>query len=181
LCLEVFDGVASPTRRDQLGEVCSVIRRRTRCTDKVGRLEQRQLGDSQPVGGRLQRQAGAGRVTEDCRCAAGFDDQRREILDLAVDRVGGRIATFAPATAVVVVHAEVRREERREWSAGRPVVERANNQNERRPVAEPVRTLERYRLERLLWHIYVDPDRRKTHRPRCVRQVRRPRILAYHG
>ena len=114
-----------------------MIRRRSTFTDEVGRLEQRQSGDGQPARGRLQRQAGAGRVAEHRRRSAGFGDQRREILDLAFDRVWSRVAAFAPPAAVVVEHGEVRRQERRQRRAGRPVVERANDQDDRRPLAEP--------------------------------------------
>jgi hypothetical protein len=86
----------------------------------------------------VQREQSAGRVAEDCRCSAGFADQRLKILDLALDGVRSRVATVAAPAAVVDEDREVRRQGRGQWLARRPSVERAHQHDEWLALSEPL-------------------------------------------
>ena len=70
--------------------------------DCEGRLVERQLRDREPARGGLEGERPARRHPEhECR-SAGRLDQRLEVLDLALDRVGRAVAALAAPAAVVV-------------------------------------------------------------------------------
>jgi hypothetical protein len=71
------------------------------------------------------------------RRAAGAVDQRIDVLDLPVHRVGQGVPAPAAAAAVVAVDGEVRREQpgRLRLAAGRVDAQRAVDQDQGRPFA----------------------------------------------
>ena len=112
---------------------------RSAVIDDERRLVQRELPD--PVGkraSRLEREDGAGGMTEHEGLPARRDDQGFDVLDLAFDRVRRRVAAVAPAPAVVGDHGEARCELSGQLRGGRTIGQRAADQDERRSVTRPI-------------------------------------------
>src|SRR5260370_13491405 len=106
---EVLDRVISTIRCDQAGDVINkilwwltIIR-----IDEKWRFVQRQFFNSETTGSRFEGKNGPrGQTPNVCRSASRVDE-RLYIFNFAVDRVGHRIATVAPASPVVVEYLEV--------------------------------------------------------------------------
>src|SRR6266567_2236050 len=109
---EVLDCFTPATCRDQLVEMRYVIlrHRRAAVVDNEWGLIDRQFLDLAVEQARcFQGQNRAGGMTENERGSTGLVDESFDIFDLALDRIGGRISTVAPATAVVGEDGKVRR------------------------------------------------------------------------
>ena len=113
-------------------------RRRAQALQPTRRLVEDQALDRQPGGGAVQRQSGARGVAVDGGRATGLRDQRAQVLDLALDGIGRGVGALAPATAVVVDHAEPLRQLLGERLGRRPGAEDAADQDHRRPFAEAI-------------------------------------------
>src|SRR5205823_11155326 len=99
-----------------------------------GRLVHGDPGDlAAEPDGRPHGQRAAGRVTVQERRAAGAVDQRLDVVDLPVDRVGQRVPAPASAAAVVAVDRETGREQPGQLpGAGRMDGQRAVDQDQGR-------------------------------------------------
>jgi hypothetical protein len=109
-----YSTASSPTAAgEQLVEVLhEVVRQRgARVVDDEWRFVEHELGDARARGGGFEREHGARRVAEHVRGAARLLDERLEVIDLAFDRVGRRVAAVAAPAAVVRRDGEVRAEE----------------------------------------------------------------------
>ena len=68
----------------------------------------------------------------------GLREQGGEIVDLPVDLVRRRVPAVAAAAAVVGVDRKARRQVGGEGRPGRPIVEGAHHEDDRRPLADPI-------------------------------------------
>src|SRR5260370_5591297 len=106
---EVLDRVISTIRCDQVGDVINKILwwLTIMRIDEQWRFVQRQFFDSETTGSRFEGKHGPrGQTPNVCRSASRVDE-RLYIFNFAVDRVGLRIATVAPASPVGVEYREV--------------------------------------------------------------------------
>ena len=102
------------------------------------RLVDRELRQRDAAPGGLDHQPAARRHPVGERLAARVLDERRQVLDLALDRPRRRVGAVAAAAAVVVVGREPLAQHLREAGGpgvDRTVLERAADEDQRRPVA----------------------------------------------
>src|ERR1700719_1929379 len=109
-----MDRVTSPALCYQSFELRFAIRRRTMnppaCYERW--LVQREFLNIEPAR-RCECKRRSGRNAEHGRRSTRFSDQRFYVFDLALDRIGHRVATLTSTAAVVAEHGEVRRQQ---WS-----------------------------------------------------------------
>ncbi len=146
---EVLGGVAASTLGHHRLVLLDLIGRRPRRRiDDVGRLPERELGHRRARRSREQGQGGArGRAPQPGRATSRRDD-RLDVLDLALDGIGQRVARVAATTTVEVEDAEVRGQDGRHAGIGAAIDGAAADEDDGRPVTLIARWRSRSRRRR---------------------------------